>query len=135
MSSTDIDANGSMEFVAASSDTCRTVSIYARNAQGVHRRVFGTGLEALTGSVDLAWADLDGDGLDDALGVRNRRLIVAWNRSTPQAPSGKRYPISQQWIKDVTIAEVRSQSEAQSYRSACMFVRPLPFALSRQGTR
>lgn len=88
----DLDADGNVEFIVMTDDTCRhPVVLSMRGASAYERRTIKS-LACLSGARDVAITDVDGDGDQDIIGYRGNRLYILRNQSK-QRSSLVRTPI------------------------------------------
>lgn len=116
ISVSDTDNDQYSEVIVSSSDSCRRTALYRLYEDHSWLRIFGTGIEALSGSPDLAWCDLDGDLDNDAIGIVDHRIVIAWN-FTVQPQNKERREIPDRLISDVSVAEARHMDKSASIRS------------------
>jgi len=117
ISCADLDGDGADEVIATSEDTCRKTALYRLDEQKTYERVFGTGIESLSGSPDLACVDIDADHDADAIGLVDNKVIFAWNCSPQVGVNSKRVPIPTHFVRTVSVAEAHSRSSILPIRA------------------
>ncbi len=118
VSHADINGDGIEEFVVSSEDTCRKTALYMTDDTGTYQRIYGSGIEAISGSPDVAWVDLDGDNDVDAVALVGSSLIIGWNRSPQLAANSRLYPIDPELVNSVSVAEFNTSSSTYSMRAS-----------------
>lgn len=86
----DLNLDGMSEFVTTAGDRCRTTKLYQRDrASGNLTRVFGSGVEAAAGAVDICWSDVDRDGDLDGVFLSRDHVLLLRNESKRSLPEAK----------------------------------------------